>query len=85
MAQDQSELTDGVVTLRPERDRHGFFSVVFEGRRVGTVGVTEQPDGRGRLSWELEPNATGHGYATRAVRLLVDYAFRAVGLDRVEA
>jgi 8-oxo-dGTP pyrophosphatase MutT (NUDIX family) len=49
------------------------------------VGVTEQPDGRGRLSWALDPGATGHGYATRAVRLLVDYAFRAVGLDRVEA
>jgi len=85
MAQDRAQPTDGVVTLQPRPDRSGFFSVLSGGRHVGTVGVTEQPDGRGRLSWELEPGATGQGYATRAVRLLVDYAFRALGLDRVEA
>jgi 8-oxo-dGTP pyrophosphatase MutT (NUDIX family) len=85
MAQDP---TDGVVTLQPRPDRPDLFTVLTadpEGRAVGTVGVTEQPDGRGRLSWELDPGETGQGYATRAVRLLVDYAFRALHLDRVEA
>ena len=57
-----------------------------DGQVVGTVQVTElaPTDGagcRGRSS----PAATGHGYATRAVRLLVDHAFSTVGLHRVEA
>jgi 8-oxo-dGTP pyrophosphatase MutT (NUDIX family) len=87
MARDRSELTDGVVTLRPEPDEPGThrFSVRHGGRSVGSVQVTERSDGRGRLSWTLEPDASGRGYATRAVRLLVDYAFRALHLDRVEA
>jgi 8-oxo-dGTP pyrophosphatase MutT (NUDIX family) len=87
MAPDPAGLTDGVVALLPEPGQNGThrFSVGRDGRRVGRVELNEQPDGRGRLSWELEPEATGHGYATRAVRILVDYAFRAVGLDRVEA
>jgi len=83
----QPELTDGVVVLRPRGDHDGshLFSVRQDGRDVGSVGLVEQPDGRGRLAWELVPGSTGHGYATRAVKLLVDYAFRAVQLDRVEA
>lgn len=87
MAQDPAALTDGVVSLHAEPDRDGAhrFLVAQDGHRVGTVELREQPEGRGRLTWELEPDATGHGYATRAVRILVDYAFRAVGLERVEA
>jgi ADP-ribose pyrophosphatase YjhB (NUDIX family) len=87
MTPDPVGLTDGVVSLLPQPGQNGThrFSVGQDGRRVGTVELSEQADGRGRLSWELEPDATGHGYATRAVRILVDYAFRAVGLERVEA
>jgi 8-oxo-dGTP pyrophosphatase MutT (NUDIX family) len=82
-----SDLTDGVVELRPRRDRDGsqLFSVVAEGTDVGSVCLTVHPEGRGRLTWELAPDFTGNGYATRAVRLLVDYAFRARHLERVEA
>ena len=81
------ELTDGVVALRPRRDRDGthLFSVVRDGTDVGSVCLTEEPDGRGRLTWELAPDFTGNGYATRAVRLLVDYAFRAIHVARAEA
>lgn len=83
----ESELTDGVVVLRPRTIGTGthLFAVDHDGQDVGTVCVMEQPDGRGRLTWELAPGFTGQGYATRAVRLLVDYAFRAVRLERVEA
>ena len=83
----QPELTDGVVVLRPRLDEGGshLFQVVHEGDDVGAVRVTEQADDRGRLTWELSPGSTGRGFATRALSLLVDYAFRGLGLDRVEA
>lgn len=86
-APDPPELTDGVVVLRPrtaEEDTH-LFTVTYDGVDVGGVRLTEHPDGRGRLTWELSPEFTGQGYASRALALLVDYAFRAVRLDRVEA
>jgi len=81
------ELTDGVVVLRPRPSGNGthLFSVTHEGEELGTVSLTERPDGRGRLGWELASWSAEQGYATRAVGLLVDYAFRAVRLDRVEA
>jgi 8-oxo-dGTP pyrophosphatase MutT (NUDIX family) len=82
-----TELTDGVVVLRSRRNRAGthLFTVGHDTTDVGSVCLTEQPDGRGILTWELAPDFTGHGYATRAVRLLIDYAFRAARLERVEA
>ncbi len=81
------DLTDGVVLLRPRLDEDGthLFAVEADGIDVGAVCVVEQPDGRGRLTWELTPQFTGRGYATRGLKLLVDYAFRALGLHRVEA
>ena len=82
-----TELTDGVVVLRPRAAEPGthLFAVSHDGVDVGSVGVVEQPDARGRLTWELSPGFTGRGYATRALGLVVDYAFRALRLDRVEA
>ena len=83
----EPELTDGVVVLRPRPSGNGshLFAVTHEGEEMGTVSLRERPDGRGRLGWELAPGSAEQGYATRAVGLLVDYAFRAVRLDRVEA
>jgi ADP-ribose pyrophosphatase YjhB (NUDIX family) len=83
----QPDLTDGVVVLAQRRTHAGthLFAVSHGLDDVGSVSLTEQPDGRGLLAWELAPAFTGQGYATRALRLVVDYAFRALRLDRVEA
>jgi RimJ/RimL family protein N-acetyltransferase len=83
----QPDLTDGVVVLAHDdrQDGRHLFAVSQGADDVGSVSLTEQPDGRGLLAWELGPAFTGQGYATRALRLVVDYAFRALGLDRVEA
>lgn len=83
----QPDLTDGVVVLARRRTQDGthLFAVSHGADDVGSVTLTEQPDGRGLLAWELAPAFTGQGYATRALRLVVDYAFRALRLDRVEA
>jgi RimJ/RimL family protein N-acetyltransferase/8-oxo-dGTP pyrophosphatase MutT (NUDIX family) len=61
------------------------FLVETEGVPVGTVEVRTKEDRTGELSWALYAGHRGYGYATRALRLLVDYAFRALGLHRVEA
>lgn len=37
------------------------------------------------LGWVLDPAATGHGYATEAVRALIGYCFEQLGLRRVVA
>lgn len=61
------------------------FLVTYEDTTVGLVEVRTTNDGIGELSWILYAGQRGHGYATRAVRVLVDYAFRELGLSRVEA
>lgn len=80
-------ITDGVVTLRARTtdDAQHVYAVEFEDQEVGNVCVTTAGDDVGRLTWELSPGFTGRGLATRAVNLLVDYAFRGLGLARVEA
>ena len=86
-----SELTDGTVVLRPRRtgDRGPTgshrFTVVHDEHEVGAVCLDVGDDAIGRLTWELSPDFTGRGLATRAVNVLVDYAFRGLRLGRVEA
>jgi 8-oxo-dGTP pyrophosphatase MutT (NUDIX family) len=87
---DGPALTDGVVVVRKRTGSDSApgvhrFAVAHRDAEVGSVSLTEHPDGRGRLAWELAPEFTGQGYATRALRLVVDHAFRGIGLDRVEA
>jgi ADP-ribose pyrophosphatase YjhB (NUDIX family) len=82
-----ASLTDGVITLaRRDVDRHTHvFDVESDGRLVGRVTLAELPESVARLTFALEPAFTGHGYASRAVALTVDYAFRGLRLARVEA
>jgi 8-oxo-dGTP pyrophosphatase MutT (NUDIX family) len=77
-------LSDGVVELRPEADE-GVFRVEHEGQPVGQVAVRPISADEGELTWSLEDGQRGHGYATRAVRLLVEHALGELGLTRVQA
>jgi RimJ/RimL family protein N-acetyltransferase/8-oxo-dGTP pyrophosphatase MutT (NUDIX family) len=66
------------------------FAVEADGTLVGTVDVRRRDDGVGELSWALFRGSRGQGYATRAVRLLADYALAptedgGLGYWRVEA
>jgi len=61
------------------------FVVEYDGSPVGSVDVRDMGGRTGSLSWTLYAGYRGRGYATRAVRLLTDYAIDALGMARVEA
>ncbi|MCU1535724.1 MAG: hydrolase [Humibacillus sp.] len=61
------------------------FLVEWQGEAVGSVDVRRRSDGVGVLSWLTYAPYRGRGLASRAVRLLVDWAFAELGYRRVEA
>jgi RimJ/RimL family protein N-acetyltransferase/ADP-ribose pyrophosphatase YjhB (NUDIX family) len=61
------------------------FLVEHQGRVAGTVEVRQSGEANGELSWAVFPDQRGQGVATRAVRLLIRYAFDELGLHRVAA
>jgi RimJ/RimL family protein N-acetyltransferase/8-oxo-dGTP pyrophosphatase MutT (NUDIX family) len=61
------------------------FVVENDGTLVGSVEVRNVGNDTGALSWTLYAGHRGHGFATRAVRLLTDYAIDALHMRRVEA
>lgn len=70
--------------------RRTSFVIEHAGALVGSVEATREGESGASLSWTLYAGHRGHGYAARAVRMLVDWAFTDVdqgglGLQRVEA
>jgi RimJ/RimL family protein N-acetyltransferase/8-oxo-dGTP pyrophosphatase MutT (NUDIX family) len=61
------------------------FVIEHGGEVVGSVDVRDLGNRTGGLSWALYTGHRGQGYATRSVRLLVDYAIDALGMQRVQA
>jgi RimJ/RimL family protein N-acetyltransferase/ADP-ribose pyrophosphatase YjhB (NUDIX family) len=66
------------------------FVIDHDGEVVGSCEVRRVDDHSGELSWTLYAGHRGHGYATRAVRMLADWATTPPGqagwgLSRVEA
>jgi RimJ/RimL family protein N-acetyltransferase/8-oxo-dGTP pyrophosphatase MutT (NUDIX family) len=60
------------------------FAVIHEGETVGVVEARPSGD-TASLSWTVYAGRRGHGYATRAIRLLVQHAFDNLGVRRVQA
>jgi RimJ/RimL family protein N-acetyltransferase/8-oxo-dGTP pyrophosphatase MutT (NUDIX family) len=65
--------------------RKATFLVEWRGRAAGTVDVRVADPGVGVLSWAVYAPYRGQGLAWRAVRVLVEWAFDALDLERVEA
>ncbi|GAA6526757.1 hypothetical protein IDVR_25530 [Intrasporangium sp. DVR] len=61
------------------------FLVEWRGKVAGSVDVEQVADGVGSLSWLVYAPYRRRGIASRAVRLLIEFAFRELGLSRVEA
>jgi RimJ/RimL family protein N-acetyltransferase/8-oxo-dGTP pyrophosphatase MutT (NUDIX family) len=76
------------VVARWRRERQAGTRLTYAVRHgEATVGWVEaRPHGEtASLSWGLYAGQRGHGYATRAVRLLVGHLFTRLGVRRVEA
>ncbi|MBO0844826.1 MAG: NUDIX hydrolase [Nocardioides sp.] len=66
------------------------FAIEVDGHVAGSVDVRRREPGVGELSWALYRGERGRGVATRAVRILIDYALSetgqgGLGYSRVEA
>lgn len=88
MSEPDPVLTDGLVTLRrgvPDDAATLSFMVEQGGRPVGAVAVRDLGAGVGDLTWRLDPDSRHRGYATRALRLLVGFAFAELDYRRLEA
>ncbi|MFG1816763.1 GNAT family N-acetyltransferase [Kribbella sp. NPDC049174] len=75
-------LTDGELTLRPSQDDpHLVIFDVEHGGSVGTVEIRRTTHGVGVVTWAMDG---GPEVAQRAVRLVTEYAFGELGLERLQ-
>lgn len=79
--------TTVIVTLGhdPAAPIIGDFTLRREGAWAQLEVAGQARDTQAELGWVLDPTYTGHGYATEAVRELLRYCFRDLGLRRVTA
>jgi ribosomal-protein-alanine N-acetyltransferase len=58
-----------------------------EDRLIGTCGFNEwlKISRRGTLGYDLTPSHWNHGYMTEALRAVMDYGFKEMNLNRLEA
>jgi RimJ/RimL family protein N-acetyltransferase/ADP-ribose pyrophosphatase YjhB (NUDIX family) len=87
---EQPTLRDGdlVLTARPTGGpacERVVLVCEWDGQRVGSVEVELRDHHVGVMTWGIDAPYREKGLATRAVRLLVRFAFDALGLERVEA
>ncbi len=86
-AESRASLVDAIAQqVAVPRLRH-FFAVVHTdtGEVIGDVGFTVVAPGTGDCGWFIRGNYWGSGYATEAVKLLMEHAFGTVRLDRLTA
>ncbi|OII62163.1 hypothetical protein BJP40_03970 [Streptomyces sp. CC53] len=62
-----------------------ILGVDIAGDLVGVVKLGRRPDDHGRVSYVLREDCWGQGYATKAVKELVTFAFTTAGLDSLGA
>jgi RimJ/RimL family protein N-acetyltransferase len=74
-------------TVVVEHDGHviGDFMLRIEDAWAQTEVADHARAAQAELGWVLDPGHTGHGYATEAVRALLDHCFSELGVHRVVA
>jgi RimJ/RimL family protein N-acetyltransferase len=75
---------------RARRDAvHGklWLAVTLAGERtlIGVVGLVEEPEGIGNLSYWIGVPHWRHGYATEAAAAMLAHGFEAFGLEEIRA
>ena len=76
------------VAQQAEGERQKYFlAVVLKANDevIGDVGITLNDRGTGDMGWFLRRSFWGKGYATEAVRQLIDYSLGELGLLRLFA
>ena len=83
----EAGLRDAIAQQRAVPRVRYFFAVVDADLKevVGEVGFTVVREGVGDCGWFILKRFWGRGYATRAARLMIAYAFGHAGLQRLEA
>lgn len=84
----QEAITSGLASQQDDEDY--FFGVFLANSDtlIGTVSLTEVIRGPVQAAWigySMDQAHNGQGYATQAVQLVTDYAFRELKLHRLEA
>ncbi len=70
---------------RGQRGERACFAIVGpHGDVVGAIDLMFGEFERGEIGYAVAREARGFGYATRAVRILTDWAFAATHVERVE-
>jgi RimJ/RimL family protein N-acetyltransferase len=59
------------------------WAIEYDGRYAGTIDLRDQEGGVGEVGFAVSPWARGNGVMTRAVELVVRYAFDRLGWHRV--
>lgn len=75
---------------RVEADRSGLphLAILADGKPIGGIGVARSWDVSrytGDVGYWLTPKSWGRGFATEALRAVVDHVFRETDLQRLEA
>lgn len=80
-------LVEGDLSLEALRNNAGFdgFAVLRAGDRVGSVALRSESPSTHSVRWNLGTGPEALGLAVRALRLVVDHVFGALGSTRIEA
>ena len=84
-ASPDARLADALIAERAQGTGYGFV-ILDRGRPVGTGYLRQVGDGRARdLGCWVNPASRRQGYAGFATRLMLEFAFKNLKLDRVDA
>ena len=80
-------LVDDNLHLVPTSRSQEFtgFAIELDGARIGTVALRTTGPHQAALRWNVSADGQSQGVTPRALRLVVDHAFAAMGMHRVEA
>lgn len=64
-----------------------FFAIIYKGKIAGTIGFNdiEKINGVGELGYWLGKDFQRKGIMSRAFKAVIDYGFKELGLNRIEA
>ena len=71
-------------SMNPEREERSFAIVDERDQLLGAIGFRTPHPGTGEIGYWLGAESRGRGAATRAVRLICEWAFEELGLVRMQ-